>query len=278
MSLSRCTTWIFALLLPTGAFAQGFVLGAGIEGDSAEGNAMAAFGDFSLGERTWLSVAATRAETQGIITDNETRLYDAGLDVFFDPVGVRIGGSYWGNPDILDSRDLSAALYFRGKPGSIAVEYERRNFEFDLQSDQLQGRTARFSADGWGLTGRLSLGERVNLYAGGMAYEYSRNLRIQPDIDVLAFISRSRLSMINNLLDHRFNAGVEFRFGLQSIDVSAGNWQAAIDGTEVDSFSVGFLTPIADRLDVEVRFSNDDSEIFGDTQALSVYFYYFGGS
>ena len=77
MSLSRCITWIFALLLPIGAFAQGFVLGAGIEGDSAEGNAMAAFGDFSLGERTWLSLAATRAETQGIITDNETRLYDA---------------------------------------------------------------------------------------------------------------------------------------------------------------------------------------------------------
>ena len=91
-------------------------------------------------------------------------------------------------------------------------------------------------------------------------------------------LEQALIEEINNLLDHRFNAGVEFRFGLQSIDVSAGSWQAAIDGTEVDSFSIGFLTPIADRLDVEVRFSNDDSEIFGDTQALSVYFYYLGGS
>lgn len=239
---------------------------------------MAAFGDFSLGERTWLSLAATRAETTGIIMDNETRLFDIGLDYFFDPVGIRIGGSYWGNPDILDSRDLRTSLYFRGAPGSIAVEYERRNFEFDLQSDLLRGRTVEFTADGWGMTGRLSIGERVNLFAGGMAYDYSRNLRIQPDIDVLAFISRSRLSMINNLIDHRFNAGVEFRFGLQSIDVSAGRWQAAIDGTDVDSFSLGFLTPISDRFDAEFRFSHDDSEIFGETQALSVYFYYFGGS
>lgn len=278
MSLSRWSTWVVALLLPTGALAQGFVLGAGIEGDSAEGHAMAAFGDFSLGERTWLSLAATRAETTGIIMDNETRLFDIGLDYFFDPVGIRIGGSYWGNPDILDSRDLRTSLYFRGAPGSIAVEYERRNFEFDLQSDLLRGRTVEFTADGWGMTGRLSIGERVNLYAGGMAYDYSRNLRIQPDIDVLAFISRSRLSMINNLIDHRFNAGVEFRFGLQSIDVSAGRWQAAIDGTDVDSFSLGFLTPISDRFDAEFRFSHDDSEIFGETQALSVYFYYFGGS
>ena len=31
---------------------------------------------------------------------------------------------------------------------------------------------------------------------------------------------------INNLIDDRFSAGVEFRFGLQSIDVTAGRWQA----------------------------------------------------
>jgi hypothetical protein len=265
-------------LLPTGAFADGFVLGAGVEGDSAEGHAFAAFGDFSLGEHTWLSLAATTAETQGIIVDNETRLFNVGLDYFLDPVGVRIGGSYWGNPDILDSRDLNAAVYLRGKRGSVALEYERRNLEFDLQSDLLRGRTVEFTADGWGMNARLSLGERANLFVGGMVYDYSRNLRIQPDIDALAFISRSRLSMINNLLDHRFNAGVEFRFGLQSIDVTAGRWQAAIDGTDVDSISVGFLTPIADRVDAEFRFSLDDSEIFGETRALSVYFYYFGGS
>lgn len=278
MSLSRCTTWCLLVLLPTGAFAEGFVLGAGVEGDSAEGRAFAAFGDFSLGERTWLSLAATTAETQGIIEDNETRLIHAGLDYFFDPVGIRIGGSYWGNPDILDSRDLNAALYVRGKPGSISLEYERRNFEFDLQSDFLRGRTVAFTADGWGMNARLSIGEIANLFAGGMTYDYSRNLRIQQDIDALAFISRSRLSMINNLIDYRFNAGVEFRFGLQSFDVTAGRWQAAIDGTNVESISVGFLTPISDRIDAEFRFSLDDSEIFGETRALSVYFYYFGGS
>jgi hypothetical protein len=264
--------------LPAAALADGFVLGAGVEGDSAEGRALAAFGEFGVGERTWLSASAFTAETTGIIEDNETRLFAAGVDHFFDPVGIRLGGGYWGNPDILNSRDVSAAIYLRGAPGSLALEYERRAFQFNLQSELLRGRTVEFSADGWGASGRLPIGERVSLYAAGMAYEYSRNLRIQQDIDVLAFISRSRLSMINNLIDHRVNAGVEFRFGLQSFDVSIGRWQAAIDGTDVNSVSVGFLTPIADRLDAEFRFSLDQSEVFGDTQALSVYLYYFGGS
>jgi hypothetical protein len=265
-------------LLPLGALAEGFVIGVGAEGDSAEGRAFTAFGDFGLGERTRLSLGVTAAETEGIIVDNETRLFDIGLDYFFDPVGIRVGGGYWGNPDILDSRDLNAGIYLNGKPGSISLRYQYREFEFDLQSDLLRGRTVTFSADGWGMSTRLSLGNRASLFAGGMVYDYSRNLRLQQDIDVLAFISRSRLSMINNLVDHRLNGGIEYRFGLQSIDVTAGRWQAAIDGTDVDSLSVGFLTPIADRFDAEFRFSLDDSEIFGETRALAVYFYYFGGS
>ena len=278
MSFSRCSALCSLLLSPAVALANGFVLGAGVEGDSAEGRALAAFGDFGVGERTWLSLSAITAETTGIIEDNETRLFEAGLDHFFDPVGIRVAAGYWGNPDILNSRDVGAAIYLRGAPGSFALEYERRDFEFNLQSELLRGRTVEFSADGWGASGRLPIGDRVSLYAAGMAYEYSRNLRIQQGIDALAFISRSRLSMINNLIDHRINAGAEFRFGLQSFDVSIGRWQAAIDGTDVDSVSVGFLTPISDRIDAEFRFSLDKSEVFGDTQALSVYLYYFGGT
>ena len=115
-------------------------------------------------------------------------------------------------------------------------------------------------------------------FAGGMAYEYSRDLRIQPDISVLAFISRSRLSMINNLIDHQFNGGIEFRFGLRSLDLTAGEWQTAIDGGRIHSFSLGFLTPLGDRFDGEFRLSLDDSEFFGRTTAFSFYLYYFGGS
>ena len=278
MSSFRKALPLALMLLSADVFAEGFILGAGLEGDSEDGRAYTAFGDFSFSENTWLSVFGTLAETEGIIQDNDTMLAGANIDHFFGPIGVRIGGSYWGNADILDSRDFEAAIYIRGEPGSLSLDYERRNFEFDLQSDLLRGRTVEFSADGWGLTSRAALGENVSLFAGGMVYDYSRDLRIQPDIDVLAFISRSRLSMINNLIDHQFNGGIEFRFGLRSLDLTAGEWQTAIDGGRINSFSVGFLTPLGDRFDGEFRLSFDNSEFYGRTTAFSFYLYYFGGS
>jgi len=277
-TIFRLTAGFWLALLPAAVQAEGFVLGIGAEGDSSDGRAFSALGDFSVGGKSWISFTASAAETQGIIQDNQTVLGDLSFDHFFEPVGIRIGAAYWGNSDILDSRDINGSLYVRGKAGSLSANFEQRKFEFDLQSDLLQGRTAKFSADGWGLSARLSLGERVNLYLGGMVYDYSRNLRIQPDIDVLAFISRSRLSMINNLIDDRFNVGVEFKFGLRSVDVTAGQWQTAIDGSTIDSYSIGFLTPLTDRTDAEIRFSYDESEVYGRTTAVSFYLYYFGGT
>ena len=132
---------------------------------------------------------------------------------------MRIGSNYWGNAEILDSRDVTASVYLRGEPGNLSLDYEKRRFQFDLQSDLLRGRTVKFSADGWGLSSRLALGKKVNLFLSGMVYDYSRNIRLQQDIDVLAYISTSRLSMINNLVDDRVNGGIEFRFGLRSIDL-----------------------------------------------------------
>ena len=91
-------------------------------------------------------------------------------------------------------------------------------------------------------------------------------------------MSASRLSLINSLIDYRVNVGVEYRFGLRSVDFSIGTWKTAVDQSKVDSYTFGFLTPMTDRTDIEFRLSFDDSESFGNTTALTVYLYYFGGS
>ena len=278
MSFSRHATWAVLLLVSMAAHGDGYVLGVGVEGDSADGRLLAGFADFSAGENTWISLSGALAETQGILQDNETGLAGIGIDHFFEPFGIRLGAGYWGNADILDSRDLDASVYLRGDAGSISIDYQKRWFEFDLQSDALRGRTAKFTADGWGMNSRLALGDNASAFVRGMWYDYSRNLRIQADINVLTFISQSRLSMINSLIDYHYSAGLEFEFGLRSLDFSVGQWQTAIDGSEIDSYGVGFLTPIADRLDMEIRYSRDESDLYDGTNAIALYFYYFGGS
>lgn len=278
MCLFRRNLFLLTILISANAAADGYVIGIGAEGDSADGRAITAIGDFGVGEKTWLSFTANSAETDGILRSNETVYAGAGLDHWFEPFGVRFGASYWGNSDLLDSRDLQSSIYVRGNSGSISLEYEKRDFKFRLQSDALRGRIAEFSSNGWGIRARVALADRLNFTLGGMTYDYSRNLRLQPDIDALAYLSSSRLSMINSLIDHRFNGGLEYEFGLRSVDITAGNWQLAVDGSTVDSYSLGFLTPISDRVDMEMRVAFDDSETFGSTTAVSVHLFYFGGT
>lgn len=278
MFSSRFIILCATTLLSANVFAEGYVLGLGADGDTADGRSLTAFGDFGVGDKTWLSVTTSTAQTDGLVRRNETLLADVGIDHFFEPVGIRLGAAYWGNADILDSRDLRASVYVRGAPGSFSLDYQRRNFEFDLQTDFLRGRTAKFDADGVGATARVELGENLSFRLGGMSYDYSRNLRLQADINVLSFLTASRLSTINSLIDSRINAGLEYRLGLRSIDVGVSQWQTAVDGSEVDSYSLGFLTPVSDRVDMELRVAFDDSETFGNTTSFSVYLYYFGGS
>ena len=284
MSCSRRISGKFAALLallviaaPAGA--GGFVLGAGVDSDSASGRAFSAFADIELAERTWISTTLSAYQTDGLTGSRDTEYYAASFDHWFKPVGIRFGASYWGNDEILDSIDYSASVYYRDESFMLSADYERREFDFVVFADfDTLRRTAEFSANGLGLTSRFSLADNVNLHLGGIAYEYSRDIRLQPDIDVLRFLSFSRLSMINSLIDHRVTAGIEFRKGLRSIDVTAGRWQTAVDGGTVQSISIGYLAPVSDRTDGEIRFSYDDSENFGDTLAISVYLYYFGGN
>jgi len=260
-------------------FAAGYVLGIGAAADSEDGRAITAFGDFGIRDNTWLSGTFGSTETNGIAGGFSTTFADVSIDHYFNPVGIRLSGAHWGDPDILDSDDVRASLYYRDDIASFSADYERRNFDFIFGSRLLQDRReAEFHADGWGMTSRIQFSDLITVRLSGMHYGYSRNIRIQPEIDVLRFLSASRLSLINSLIDYRIDAGMEFRFGLRSIDVSAGSWKTAVDQSKVDSYTIGFLTPMTDRIDIEFRLSFDDSENFGNTTALTVYLYYFGGS
>ena len=259
--------------------AANYILGIGAAADSEDGRAISAFGDFGIGENTWLSGTFGSTETNGIAGGFSTTFADVGIDHYVNPVGIRISGAHWGDPDSLDSDDVRASLYYRYYIASFSADYARRNFDFIFGSLLLdERRKAEFHADGWGLTSRIQVSDRITVRLSGMHYGYSRDIRIQPEIDVLRFLSASRLSLMNSLIDYRINAGMEFRFGLRSIDVSAGSWKTAVDQSKVDSYTIGFLTPMTERTDIEFRLSFDDSENFGNTTALTVYLYYFGGS
>jgi hypothetical protein len=265
------------LFCASGAAAEGYIVALGAEADTEDSRAFSAFGELGLGEDTWLSAGAATSRSDGPTESFDAIYADAGIDHFFDPLGVRFAAAYRGDSDVLDSIDLRSSLYIRSDRVSLSADFERRDYDLVVGPPLLQRpRTFEFSADGIGFSARLQAGDRASVYAGGMWYDFSDTVTVQPGVRDLRFLSLSRLVLSHGLLDRKAHAGVEFEFGLRSLDFRYTNWRGVADQGSIDSFGAGFLTPLTGSSDIEVRLSRDDSDEFGDSTVLSVFLYFFG--
>jgi len=276
MCWSRC---LLLLLLSGNSWAAGeYVIAGGVEADSADGMAAALFGDVAIGDDTWLSGGIARSNVDLELRDELKTWYaDIGIDHYFDPAGIRLGAAYWGDDDILDSVDLRTSLYFRGESGSLSLDYEFRDFELVLpQVDRFSRRRATFDAHGIGIAARLDLTERVDVSLKGIAYDYSVNLRLDPNRDIVNVISVTRLSLINSLVDYRANVGLGIDFGLKRLEFDIAQWEGAVAGARTNSYSLRFLTPVGKRSDIEFGIGYDDSDTYGQVTVFSIYLYFYG--
>ena len=277
MSWSR---YIVLLLLSGPSWAAGeFVVGVGGEADSLDGVAAALFGDVAVGDETWLAASAAYTSVDLDVRDTLTTWYaDIGLDHSFGPAGVRIGAAYWGDSDVLDSLDARLAAYVRSERAYLSFNYEFRDFELDLPAlDILPRRELGFDANGFGLSGRVSLSDNVGAHFGGITYDYSVDLRIDDNRPIVDFISVSRLSLVNSLVDYRANVGMGVDIGSRHLEFDIAQWRGAVTGSKTNSYTVRFLTPLGHRSDIEFGLGYDDSESFGEATILSVYLYFYGG-
>lgn len=260
--------------------ADGFMIGAGVEADSADGRAGSVVGGIGLTETTWVSAGLAKSSValrRG--QDLETLYADLEVDHWFKPVGVRLGVAYWGDSDILDSQDWRGSLYWRGTKASIAANYEYRDFDFVIPSFELfPGRTIKFDADGVGMTARVEISEKVSLGLSGMKYDYSVDFRPNDNRDIVDLVSATRLSLINSLVDHRAKLSLGFDHGLRRWEMDLSTREGVVDGSRTKSVTVNFLTPLAGKSDIELSVGYDDSEVYGDVTFFSVFVYFYGGN
>ena len=135
-----CCSVLLCLACNGSAIAAGYILGIGAAADSEDGRAFTAFGDFGIGDNTWLSATIGSTETDAEAGRFSTTFADVGIDHYFNPIGIRLSGAYWGDSSILDSEDVRASLYYRDDIASFSADYERRNFDFVFGSILLQDR------------------------------------------------------------------------------------------------------------------------------------------
>ncbi|MBT8108434.1 MAG: hypothetical protein KJP17_09370 [Gammaproteobacteria bacterium] len=277
-----CSRRLLPLLLLAGnaLAAEGFIVGAGVEADTEDGIAGSAIADIGFTEKTWLSMAVAYSSADLVRGQSIDTWYgDIGIDHWFEPVGVRVGVAYWGDSDILDSRDALGSLYWRGKRMTLAADYEYRDLMFDLPAtDFFPARTIDFDANGVGLTSRFELSDTASLSLSGMVYDYSIDLGRDRNRVILELLSFSRLGLINSLVDHRAFAVLGVDAGKQRWQFELATWKGAVDGLTTRSASVRFLTPLGDKTDIELALGFDDSELYGSVTFFSVFLYFYGGS
>ena len=269
------------LLLTGNAFAvEGFIVGGGVETDSADGIALSAIADIGLTEKTWLTGAVAHNSVDGqsgLLID--TWFGDLSLDHFFDPVGVRGGVSYWGDSDTLESIDWQGSVYWRGDKAMIGADYEYRDFSVQLPAfDVFPAREANFDASGIGLSTRFDLSEDVSVGLRGMDYDYSVDLRLTDNRPILQLLTFSRLSLINSLVDYRANATLNLEAGNSRWQFDVGTFKGEVDGGKTTSATIRFMTPLGKSNDIEFGLGIDDSDLYGDVTFFSVYIFFYGGT
>jgi hypothetical protein len=270
---------LVVLLLAGNATAgEGYVLGAGVEGDTEDGLAASVVGEFGLTERTWLSAALAKNTAESAFgQDLDTWLVDVGIDHWWKPVGIRAGVAYWGDNDTLESTDVRASLYWRADNFSIAGNYEHRDFSVLFPgNDQFASRKGEFAADGVGLSARFEVSDSVSLGLSGIDYDYDVNLKLDSNRPLLQLLSFSRLSLINSLVDYRVTGTLGLDVGERSWQFDLSSWKGEVDGSSTKSATVRFLNPINDRSDIEFGLGVDDSELYGNVTFFSVFLFFYG--
>ena len=276
--------WLKALPLmfvAGNAFAvEGFIVGGGVEGDSADGIAVSAIADIGITEKTWLTGAVARNSVDGQSgLSIDTWYGDLSLDHFLDPVGIRGGVSYWGDSDTVESIDWQGSVYWRGDKAMFGADYEYRDFTVQLpEFETFPGREVSFDANGFGLSTRFDLSDTVSLGLSGMDYDYSVDLRLNDNRPILQLLSFSRLSLINSLVDYRANVALSLSAGQSRWQFDVGTWRGEVDGGRTTSATVRFMTPLGQRNDIEFGLGVDDSDLYGDVTFFSVYIFFYGGS
>jgi hypothetical protein len=268
------------VLLAGNAFAagDGFMIGGGVESDTEDGISASVIGGIGLGENTWLSAGVAKSSVElGRSRELETWYADIELDHYFDPVGVRVGAAYWGDSDVLESRDWRASVYWRNDAVMLAAEYEYRDFDFIIPStDFLTSRKIIFDADGLGATARFQMSENTSLRFKGMKYNYSMPFRPVENRDAADLLTVSRLSLINTLVDHRAGISLGIDQGLKRWEIDFTTWKEVIDDSRTNSTTLRFMLPMSDKTDIEFGLGYDDSEIYGDVTFFSLYLYFYG--
>jgi hypothetical protein len=271
------------LWVPVATLADGppWALGLGAQLDVHGSASTVASFDIAATKTTWLRASGALGSSPNDRGDIQTTTLSAGFDQSFGPMGLTLDFQRWGDPDLIESDDIKASIYFRGSALTVALLAERREFDVTFSvtgpAGEVFSRTVGFKGDGWGLRLMAKPSERWRFFAAGRKYDYSANLAALPRIQLVDFLFSSTLTLANSLVEFETSVGVERSFGDRSLSLTYARDRSAVDRTYLESLDIGFLFPVSKRVDLELSLGISDSQDFGGETFGGIYLFFYGG-
>ena len=79
-------------------------------------------------------------------------------------------------------------------------------------------------------------------------------------------LSLSALTLSNSFLDYQLQANLGFNWGLKSLELESGSSRSAVDGSDILTVGLIFVTPLAATTDIELSAGINDAQ--GEEQAV----------
>lgn len=258
-----------------------WVLGLAAQLDDDRSRSLLATFNWAAAEDTWLTFAAGNARSPSDRADVSASTLVAGVDHRFGWLGMRFEAEQWGDPNTVESLDLSGSLYVQGE--RFRLEYQRVERDIDIEFTftgplgRSVSRTVGLDADGDGLRLQVDLAERWRAYAAQMEHAYSGDLTVLPRIDALNLLSASVLTLANSFIDEERTLGVEWEGRRAVVNFGYTRDRSAVDGTELESLDAAVLFAVAPRLDLELNLGKSRSDLAADGWYGGVLVLIYGG-
>lgn len=269
------------LALPAHSEDAAYALGIGISADNANGRALLALADYSFNENSAISLLVASTRSDGFPENVNTRAWSLGASHNFGALGIEASAGQSGDPDDFDAAEWSFGVFHKSARWRVSLRYDERDIDLVLRRllvDSISEFTVPLQANGLRASARYRSESGVSVYANARRYDYDRDLTRLNGLEILRRLSPTTLTLSGSLIDSNFATGIEIPIGERAIDVSYARDKLAGGLGEIDSLSVGFLTPVNQRSDFDVSLgvSRGDANT-GSTVFISLLYLFYGG-
>jgi len=221
--------------------------------------------NWGVAEDTWLNFATGTSRSPSNRADVSASSLRAGLDHRFGLLGVTFEAERWGDPDALESTNLSGSIYIQNERVRLGFQYETRAIDIQFMTlglfDRPVSRTVGFDSDGHGLRLRVDLTSSWRLYGSSMRYDYPRNISLLPRVQALNLLSASALTLAGSFVDRQTDFGIEWEGSGPVVNFSYARDRSAVDGSKFTGLNGAVLFAVAPRVDLEFNLGKSNSNL-----------------